>query len=96
MSATNPIEFIGVQNRNVLNETTVAYKAAMKLAEDGYTVLEIAIGRGMPVITIVACDGCESLNGVETTESHISPESYMISYALYGCLVQWSRKGERP
>ena len=94
MNAVNPILSIGIQNKNILNETAAAYSTAMKLAEDGYDVLEISIGQGKPVITIVPCDGCKYLNGVETTESLLNETSYMISRALYGCLVRWARSGE--
>ena len=93
MAAVNPILSIGIQNKNVLNETSSAYKAALKLAEDGYTVLGITIGQGLPVITIVTEDICKHLNGVETVKSRNNKNSFMISRTLYGCLVQWSRAG---
>ncbi|HFE39332.1 MAG TPA: hypothetical protein ENK06_13110 [Gammaproteobacteria bacterium] len=90
---TNPINIIGMQNVNILNQISSAYKASLKLAEDGFTVLQISLGSGMPVITLARCKACDELNGIRTIRSEVEQIIYRVDDSRHDCIVQWSVAG---
>lgn len=54
---------IGEQNRHMLDTLTDAYKAALDLSEQGYTVLAIEIGKRNPIVRIQGERKCAKLHG---------------------------------
>lgn len=83
----HPAASIGMQNKHALDTLTLAYSCALRLAEDGFTVLRAVIENHKPVIWIQPEQRCESLGGGEYKWNN--RESTMQA-DIGGCRVQWT------
>ena len=86
---------ISVQNKHILDTTTDAYRAAMDLVDQGYTVLKIRIGGHKPVIVIQNTPRCRFLRGAWFRRGKDEKGFYqeMASTIFSGCQVQWTQRG---
>lgn len=81
---------IGAGNSHILDTLTVAYRAALQLAEDGFTVLNVEIAGRNPRIWIQNCGRCARLKGVTTiTRNAQTGREYVMVAYLHGAQVQW-------
>jgi hypothetical protein len=81
---------LGEGNRHVLDTLTVAYQAALQLAEDGFTVEKVEIATRNPRIWIVPCRRCAALRGVATVTRGVAGGRELVMAAnVRGAQVQW-------
>lgn len=81
---------LGEGNRHVLDTLTVAYQAALQLAEDGFTVEKVEIAARNPRIWITPCRRCASLHGVATvTRGSADGREQVMAARVRGAQVQW-------
>lgn len=97
MSAQHAIEHpgsVGKQNQHILNTLTDAYRAALELAEQGFTVLDVRIEGRNPIIHIQNCARCRKLRGYSAAvrSGPLGREHVMVA-VVKGCQVRWVVRG---
>ncbi|HID48852.1 MAG TPA: hypothetical protein EYP40_04415 [Chromatiales bacterium] len=82
------------QNDHILSSTAAAHRCALKLAEDGYTVLSVLIEHRNPVVWVQNCAKCSRLRGASMVRrmGPLGRETIMATQ-LHGCQVQWVVRG---
>ncbi len=82
------------QNEHILATSADAHRCAMKLKEDGFSVLSIHIESRNPVVWIQLCNKCNKLRGATKVKCN-TPEGMQTTMAvsLHGCQVQWIIRG---
>jgi len=89
MSNIHPIQ-IGPQNKHVLDNVAKAYQAALALANDGFTVLDVKVGQRNPIIEIQPCRQCRQLHGALRMIDNTGPHRCDVYAARYrGAQVEW-------
>lgn len=96
-TAIRPIEHparIGEQNRHMLDSLASAYRAAQALVDDGYTVLDVTVGKRNPLVIIQNCGRCHKLRGVSATRrvGPLGREQVMVAM-VHGAQVEWVVRG---
>ena len=82
------------QNEHILATSTDAHRCAMKLKEDGFSVLSIHIENRNPIVWIQSCDRCNKLRGATKVKRHTAAGMQTtMAISLHGCQVQWIVKG---
>lgn len=81
-------------NKHALTSMNSAYGCAKWLVAQGFTVLDIAVGRRNPRIEIQSCRSCSMLDGsvfiFERTAAGVRRNWVAIRF---GCEVRWSEGG---
>ena len=97
MSAVHPIEHpcqMGPQNKHILDTLTSAYRAALHLAEEGFTVLDVRIGTRNPRVFIQNCGRCRKLRGTSAAV-RVGPQGreHVMVANVHGAQVEWIVRG---
>jgi hypothetical protein len=89
----HPTRSIGAQNAHVLDSVTVVYRAALMLAEEGYTVMSVHVEGHAPVIRIAECARCKKLHGVPYIfrRGPAGSEREMVAL-VHGAQVRWTTR----
>jgi len=85
-SIEHPAASIGLQNKHALDTLGVAYSCALRLAENGYTVIRILIENHKPLIWIQPCNHCSQLGGHEYKWNR---RECILQADVDGCRVHW-------
>lgn len=81
---------IGKGNSHILDTLTVAYRAALKLAEDGYTVQSVEVSGRNPIIWVLSSRRCDKLGGVATViRGRANGREIVMAAKVHGAQVQW-------
>lgn len=85
--------FIGKQNAHILDTLTDAYRAALDLSEQGFTVVDIKVGESQPVVRILAEGRCEQLKGsYNIIRSGPGRRILTMSTVHKGARIEWEEK----
>lgn len=92
--ASHSPRVIGPQNAHILDTATDAYRAAMDLAEQGFTVLSITIGESKGIVKLL---GVKRLKHLFKTLSYVIKNDAggrsIIYYANHkGATVEWEEQ----
>jgi len=81
---------VGKQNQIILDHLASAYTAALALAAEGYTVLDVKIGNRNPKIIIQPGRRCRNLQGALRMIDNTGPVRQNIYAARYrDAQVEW-------
>jgi len=81
---------IGKQNKLILDHLSHAYQAALALAADGYTILDVKVGNRNPKIIIQPSRKCRQLHGALRMIDNTGPHRCDVYAARYrGAQVEW-------
>lgn len=81
---------VGKQNQIILDHLASAYTAALALAAEGYTVLDVKVGNRNPKILIQSMRKCRQLQGALRMIDSTGPHRQHIYAARYrDAQVEW-------
>lgn len=85
---------LGKGNKHLLDAQTLAYSAALNLAEEGFSIIRVEVGDRRPVVTVEPCHRTANLRRAsKVIQQGAHGSEYVMAAPYHDCQVEWVERG---